>query len=373
VRLTLDEDQRDLVSTARQLVARRYGMSEKDGVMAPRHEVRTLLADTAELGWTGLGLPEEAGGAGGTLVELALVVEELGRGGLPAPMAASTGLVALPLAEAGVRGDLVEQIASGAALATMPLLAAGAGDEWSAAPPRAERTDAGWRLDAGYTLVPFGAEADLFLVRVDLEGRGDSLLVLPAATADTRAQRVVGGDPRAAVSWSGAAVAADQVLDVSPDAVPGIVSRAVDTAAVLAAAHAVGSCEAALQLSVTWARDRQQFGRQIGSFQTVSNRCADMRLGTDAARLLVWEASWSLAEHRPDAPELVSVAKAYLNEVADTVVVNAHQVHAAMGFSTEYPLHVFTRALKAFRGGYGTSDAHLDRVADAIGLAASSR
>jgi hypothetical protein len=84
----------------------------------------------------------------------------------------------------------------------------------------------------------------------------------------------------------------------------------------------------------------------------------------------MWEAAWAIDESMPDAPERVAVAKGYLNDVCETVVFNSHQVHGALGYSTEYPLHVLTRALKASRTTWGTTQRQLERVADAIGLRA---
>ncbi|WP_236581506.1 acyl-CoA dehydrogenase family protein [Rhodococcus sp. T7] len=252
----------------------------------------------------------------------------------------------------------------------MGLLPPGVRNEWSIRGTSGTREGTEWLLSGAFNLVPYGHEADVLMVDAELEGRGRSLVILrlPDEGVSTRRQRVIGGEPRAAVHLDGARISESRVLAVEPSDVARSVDRAIDTAIVLQCAHTVGACEAALELSVTWAKDRSQFGRPIGSFQSVSNRCADMRSGIDAARLLTWEAAWALGRDRPDASELVSVAKHYLNQVGDLVERNAHQVHGAIGYSTEYPLHVFTRLIKAFQASYGTSSVHLERVAEAIGL-----
>ncbi|KAF0957124.1 acyl-CoA dehydrogenase family protein [Rhodococcus sp. T7] len=368
--LNLDREQEDLVDTARRFLAQRFPLTEVDGEMAHHHDHEELLRQVAELGWPALAVPSEHGGADGTLVELALLAEELGRAGLTCSMTASTALVALPLvaADDARYAQTLSGICEGAIVATMPLLREGVADEWSEHAAVGVRDGEGWVLRGAYTLVPFAEQAHVFLVDAELADRGRSLVLVPADRVAVRPQSVIGGEPRAAVVFDGVRVTADEVVDVDPSRVPGVVERALLTATVLQCAHAVGACEAALQLSVKWAIDREQFGRQIGSFQSVSNRCADMRLGIDAARLLTWEAAWSLAEHRSEAAEFVSVAKAYLTDIGDMVVFNSHQVHGAMGFSTEYPLHVFTRSIKAFRVTLGSGASHLERVAAAIGL-----
>jgi alkylation response protein AidB-like acyl-CoA dehydrogenase len=368
--LNLDQEQEELVSTARRFLAQKFPMTDVDGEMGHHDDPRILLRQVAELGWTGLGVPSEVGGADGTLLELAFLIEELGRAGLTSSMSASTALVAGPLVEAADprHANVLTEISEGTKVATMPLLQAGATNEWSEHFAVGVKDGEGWRLDAEYTLVPFGQHADVFLVDAVLEDRGRSLVLVAADRLQVRPQSVIGGDPRAAVVFDRVMVAEQDIVDLPSARVQEVVEKAMLAATVLQCAHVVGACEAALQLSVKWAIDREQFGRKIGSFQTVSNRCADMRLGIDAARLLTWEAAWSVAERRADAAELVSVAKAYLGDVTDLVVFNAHQVHGAMGFSTEYPLHVFTRTIKAFRVTLGTGSDHLERVAKAIGL-----
>jgi 3-oxocholest-4-en-26-oyl-CoA dehydrogenase beta subunit len=334
---------------------------------------RSAFLTLGELGWAGLALPEDAGGDGGTLLDLCLVLEELGRSAAPTPLVASVALTARLLLAAGEgerRRELVASLGGGRAIGTFALLTPGPVDEWSSRPATGRRAGAGWELDARFTLVPFAHEADVVLVRAELDGHGDALVLLPSGRAGIRIerQRVIGGEPRAAVGLDGVVVGADDVLDIPPQVVAALVDHALDEAAVLAGAHTVGALEESLRLSVEYAKVREQFGRPIGAFQNISNRCADMRTVIDGARYLVWEAAWSLDEGKPYAAERVSVAKHYLHTAAELVMNNAHQVHGAIGYSTEYPLHVFTRSIKAFQSSYGTSPVHLERVARALGL-----
>ena len=115
------------------------------------------------------------------------------------------------------------------------------------------------------------------------------------------------------------------------------------------------------------ARDRHQFGRPIGAFQAVAHRCADMRSEVDACRALALRAAWAL--DRGDDDELaVAAALAYANDALRRVAMHAHQVHGAIGFSTEHDLHLFTRRIKAFELTYGSTARHQERLATAIGL-----
>jgi alkylation response protein AidB-like acyl-CoA dehydrogenase len=132
-------------------------------------------------------------------------------------------------------------------------------------------------------------------------------------------------------------------------------------------AYAVGAAERALEMTVQHARDREPFGRPIGSFQAVAHRCVDMRTDVDACRYLAYQAAWRL--DRGGDPDLeVGAAKSYGNEALRRVFTHAHQVHGAIGFSTEHDLHLFTRRAKAFELTYGSAALHRERMARAMGL-----
>jgi len=370
--LTLDREQQQLVATARQYVGRTFLVADQASAVNDDPLNRQTFSQMAEMGWVGLAIPEEFGGSGGSILDLALVLEELGRGAVPTPIIA-TAVAAHTLIGAGdgfARRELLSSLAAGQRVGTLALLTPGAGSEWSSRPVSGRRADDGWLLAGSLTLVPYAHEADSIIVRADLEGRGDSLvlLLLPQDGIDVTRQRTIGGEPRAAVVLTDVSVRPADVLAAGGDDVRQVLDQAIDRAVVLHTAHAVGASEASLGLSLTWAKDRVQFGRPIASFQTVSNRLADMRLVIDAARLLSWEAAWALDNDKSYARERVAVAKHYLTDAAELITNNSHQVHGAMGYSTEYPLHVLTRTIKAFQASFGTSAVHLERVAQALGM-----
>jgi alkylation response protein AidB-like acyl-CoA dehydrogenase len=369
--LNLDDDQQALAQSARQFVERRFDLIEraKRDASNDRSSARELFAELGELGWAALPLPESAGGVGVTLVDLALVLEELGRRAVYTPLVPSTVLVALTLValgEDGARSELVEGLAAGTTIGTASFVD-GLPDD---TPVTGSRAGDGWTLSGTQSLVPYAGDADVLLLVADLEGRGSSLVLLDlhAAGVSTTPHTLIGGDPRGRVVLDGVTVPAGAVLAADPAAVSAAVDAAIDRGAVMQGAHTVGAFEAALQLSVTWVKDREQFGRPIATFQGVSNRMADVRLAVDPARLLVWEAAWAIDNDKADAAERAAVAKSAVTTAGDVVILNTHQVHGAMGYSTEYPLHVFTRAIRAYQNAYGTNALQLERIATAIGL-----
>ena len=192
-------------------------------------------------------------------------------------------------------------------------------------------------------LVPFAAEADVVIV-------GDDRIAKPRCTP----RSALGVDPLYAVDGERTPTGRDT-------------KRAADIAAALALAHATGAAERALAMTVQHAKDREQFGRPIGSFQAVAHRCVDMRSDIDACRYLAYQAAWALDRGAPSDLE-VGAALAYGTEAARRVFMNAHQVHGAIGFSTEHDLHRFTRIGKTFELLYGSPSRHRERVAEAMGL-----
>jgi alkylation response protein AidB-like acyl-CoA dehydrogenase len=379
-----DESQADFISTvagfARSAAAANVAETEVLGDYGPQ----VTMTELAGLGLPGLTLPEAVGGSDATLLDLCLALEQLGAGGITTPLIPSTVIVGGILSEVLAElppGDpaadritaVLSGLADGTAVAAPALLGARTTSEWDWYAPTASRSGEGWTLTAEHSQVPYVHLAEWLLLVAELPDRGESLVLLhlpdlPDGAFSHRPQRVIGGPSRGASALHDVAVAPDAVLPVAPERVRELLTRALTRASVAATAHTVGAAEGALALAVDWAGQRQQFGRIIGSFQTVSSRCADMRLAIDPSRLLNWEAAWSLDEERPDADERVAVAKSYLAVACPALATHAHQVMGAIGYSVEHRMHIHTRLLKAYQNSYGASTLHLERVAQAIGL-----
>lgn len=371
--LTLTEEQQELAESARRFLRRscdsgmvRLGESTDSGMD------RALWDVVAEMGWPGLCLPEEQGGSAAGLLELALVAEQMGWAAYTSPLLHQTALVALPLLWAGTaeqRARWLPELASGDAVGAPALLAPGARDERTSPPLTARRKDAGWQLSGERVLVPFAGACDLCTVVADLDG--PTLLVIAAERAgDPVRQSALGGEPMYTVSFDGVTVDADDIVGDAGGA-PALLGRALDCAAVLWCSYGAGLAERALELSVTHASDRNQFGRPIGSFQAIAHRCADMRADIDAMRWLARQAAWTLDTDPATAGLPVSAAKAYTDDALRRVFVHAHQVHGAIGFSLEHDLQLFTRRAKAIELSLGGAGSHRRRVAAAMGLLAA--
>ena len=325
--LALTDEQRMLAEAARGWLARTCPLSvvrklETQEAGFDRDQWRAV----ADLGWPGLLLPEDHGGGGRGMVDFVVLCEELGRALFPSPLIPSATLGGLPLLWSGRTADL-PGLAGGTTIAALVL-----------------------RPDA---LVPYAADASLVLA-VD----GDDLVVLDGVTWER--VESIGGEP---LYRMGAGRPARDV--VGPARL--VVDRAVDHAVVASLAYGVGGAERVLEMTVQYAKDREQFGRPIGAFQTVAHRCVDMRTDVDGCLYLVYQAAWALDRGGPAELE-VAAAKAYGNDALRRIFMNAHQVHGAIGFSTEHDLQLFTRRAKAVELAFGSAAVHRERVARAMGL-----
>lgn len=358
--LTLSEEQQMLADAAAAFVehhrptAGEHGFREAiDGGLWPA---------MAELGWTAIVEPHVDGSCA-NLVELGVVCEALGAGPLLSPLVTSTLLAALPIVALGnpdQRARWLPAIASGEAIGTFALLDPGSHDEWAVPTMGGGPTLTGTKL-----LVPWADRADVVVVAT-----ADGLhLVDPDDDRCVVTRHDDLGEPMFSLRFDSVEA---EALGGSASAVPVplVVQRVLERAAVVELAYAVGCAERALALTLEHATQRHQFGRPIGSFQAVSHRCVDMRTDIDACRALTHQALWTL-EHRDDSELEVAAALSYGKAAMRRIMVNAHQVHGAIGFSTEHPLHLFSRRAKAFELRYGTVGGHLGRVADAIGLLGS--
>jgi alkylation response protein AidB-like acyl-CoA dehydrogenase len=312
---------------------------------APATEYDRLWRAAAELGFFGLGLPSDEGGAGYALTEEMVLFEELGRALAPGPWLGSLMAAhALRGASEPASVELRRQILAG----ELRVALIDGLDRRSASALRDRR------MTGERAFVADAAVADAFLV-LDASGAlfvaagGDGVRVEPRPSMDpTR--------PIARVVFAGAPCIAPAV-----DGARAAVLRREATA--LACAEAVGGIQRTVELSVEYVKVRQQFDRPIGSFQAVKHRCADMAVRAEAARSATIYAVVSVRDGAADADFQVAVAKilsgeAYLRNAADNV-----QNHGGMGFTWECDAHLYVKRARSFDVAFGTRAEQLDRVA----------
>ena len=264
----------------------------------------------ADLGVTGLAVPERFEGAGAGVVEVVIAFEQVGRHAVPGPLVESLVAVPMVLRDTDLAGRWLPGIAAGKTVATMT------------APP----------------LVPYGLDADL--ADPVLLVNGDSLWLAQVGNAlasvdrSRRLFQVTAGEPLGAFEVGGA----------------------LDAGALACAAQLLGLGRALLDLTVGYARQRHQFGRPIGSFQAVKHQLADVLVGLETARPLVYGAAVT------GDPRDVSAAKVVAGEAAYRAARVALQVHGAIGYTAEHDLGLWLAKVRALRSAWGTPHWHRTRV-----------
>jgi alkylation response protein AidB-like acyl-CoA dehydrogenase len=360
----LNDEQQAIRSTARDFLAARY-KSERIRELAESENgfERADWQEMAELGWPGLALPEEWGGQGLGIVELAVLFEEMGYALAPSPLLSNT-IAGLALALCGSddqRERFLRPLAAGERRGTPALWDAG-----SSAAPGGFEMDAkpdgdGVVLDGEKVLVMDAASADFFLVAtVDgkrhLVERGAAGVSVAAETSIDLTRRLY------AVRFEGVRVPAGDTMPAEGTDYFSVFNRIC----VALAAESTGVAQRTMEMAVEYAKDREQFGRPIGAYQAVSHRCAQMLLETENSRSAVYGAAWA-ADAEPDSlPLAASMAKAYASDAGWRVPDASLQVHGGIGFTWEHDLHFFLKRGKANAAMFGDARWHRDRVADLV-------
>jgi alkylation response protein AidB-like acyl-CoA dehydrogenase len=305
-----------------------------------------LWQRAAELGWIGLAAPEEHDGAGQGLVELCLVAEEIGRAAAPGAFSDSA-LIALALARWG-RPELVPGLAAGRLKASLAQHSTVTGSY----------TEDVFALSGRATAVQAAAAADWLLVVAD-SAEGRCLVLLDRAQAAIEARRTLDETRR----WYDV-ILADVRVPVADvvTADPAQVQWLADAAAVLTAADSLGVGERLLDMTVGYVKVREQFGRPLGSFQSVKHKLADMLTTLKGARAATYYAAMALDAGAADAAVASSVAKAFTGEGIAALAGEALQAHGGIGFTWEHDLHLYLRRAKVNEMLDGAAAEHYERL-----------
>jgi alkylation response protein AidB-like acyl-CoA dehydrogenase len=293
---------------------------------------RGLWAAMVEQGWPGIAVPEERGGIGLGTVEAAVLLEQSGGHLAPVPILQQM----LALADT----DLLTPLLAGELLGTVA---------W-----RTVEADAGGSLSGRPEPVVYGASADLLVVPA-----GDALWVVDLEGLDRRPEPAM--DRTRELAWIDLrSFPAERIGDA--DAVTAFLDRG----AVLTAAEMLGAAEATMWRTVEYAKQREQFGAPIGSFQAVKHRCADMVVDVEGMRSAVYWAAWAIGADDPEASVAASTAKTWCSDAAKRVMASALQVHGGIGFTWECDVHLFLKRSQLDQRSFGDATHHRARLARLI-------
>jgi len=343
INLLYTEIEDDLRSTVRDLLADRCDVT---AVRAMYDGDRSVVAPlwkglASELGLAGLLVPESLGGAGATASEAAVVLEELGRACAPVPFLTSSVIATTALL--GSSSGLLGELASGSRTAAVVV-------PWSTSPyGEVPLADGQVRNVAG------AVEADVLLVPTS-----SGLRVVDAA--DATIEPVVSLDmTRQVADVTVSADAGEVVADVAD------VKRALLVGAGLLASEQLGLAQWGFTTTLEYSKVRHQFGRQIGSYQAIKHRLADLYVGVEQATAAVRQAAGALAAD-DDVDVSVAVAASYAGETAVRTAEETIQLHGGIGMTWEHPAHLYLKRAKADQIALGTPGAHRARLAEVVGL-----
>jgi alkylation response protein AidB-like acyl-CoA dehydrogenase len=255
-------------------------------------------------------------------VEVAVLLEELGRHAAPAPFLPA--VLAIHAFAAAGDDTTVERLLTGDAIACVA---------WGGAP------------------VPYAPSADVAVVLAD-----DNVYSLEL-TAATRPPREPAMDLTRELGWLPFDPAHARSLGGKD-----LYDAMLDRGATYAAAELLGGAQQALDMAVQYAKDRVQFGRPIGSFQAVKHRCADMLVDVEGMRSTVYWASWCIGAHDADTSVAASTAKVWCSDASKRVMASALQVHGGIGFTWEHDLHFFLKRAQLEQLSFGDASWHRARL-----------
>jgi alkylation response protein AidB-like acyl-CoA dehydrogenase len=364
--LYLNDDQAMLRDTARDFMAAEGAIATqlrhwrdigcKDGFG------HGLWKQFAELGFTGILIPEEAGGLGLGHVETGIVLEEIGRNLTPSPflitaVAVVEALNGTPHADRWFPGILAGE--------TVAALAVDKGPKHRPddIEMRAERSGNGFRLSGRKQFVVQGASADLIVVAARAE-EGLTLFAVEKEAKDLEVEgvRLVDSSIGARMEFRDVDVDADAVIgEVGGGA--GVLSRVLDAGRVGAAAEQVGLGSAAMAMTVDYLRQRKQFGRLIGEFQALQHRSAHLYSELEIARAATLKAQQLLDEGAAEAEAMVSVAKAKAGRASALAVQEGVQMHGGIGMTDEYDIGLYMKRDRVLGELFGDPAWHADRLA----------
>jgi len=375
--LRLSEEQRILVTTARNFL---QDHCSSEHVRAMEEDEKGYSEDLwqkmVSLGWTSLVVPEEFGGVGGNVLDLVLLLEEMGRALLPSPFL-PTALGAMAVGTWGDESQKMEilpRIAQGLLKTTVAYVEEGfTRHELGAISLSVKREGGRFQLEGRKLFVLHANTADLLICAARTSGEvgsleGITLFLVSARAGELHYQPLmdIARSKSFEVLFQGAKCDEDKIL--GPLNGGGkCLEDMVLTGALGVCAMMVGAGQKVLEMVTDYAKQRHQFGRPIGSFQAVQHHCANMAIAVDTSRYITYKVAWLKAQGLKCRKE-AAIAKVWANQAYNQVVRLGHQVLGGVGYMSEHDMTLYSRRAKVWEKMFGDEAYHKRIVAEEIGL-----
>ena len=334
---------------------------------------KDLWQEMAELGWMGLAFPGKYGGGDMSFLDLAVLLEEMGRACLPGPFFSSVVLGGLSILDIGneeQKQEYLPELIRGERILTLALTEPGYHNyDASSVTAEATRDDSNYVISGTKLFVPDAHIADYLLCVARTKPRnGITVFLTDAKSPGTKCTvlKTIAGDKLCEVVFDQVPVPKANILGRLNQGWSAV-QKTIQRAAVGKCCEMVGNIQRVLEMTVDYAKERKQFDHPIGSFQVIQHYCADMATDVDGARLSTYKAAWMLSEGLPCTKE-VAIAKAWMGGACQRVFALAHQIHGAIGVTIEHDLHYCTRRAKAAELTFGDVDFYREIMAREMGL-----
>jgi len=369
-----------------------YGLSEQQGMLkkmardfliteCPKSLVRQMVSDDrgyppelwhkmAELGWMGLAFPEKYGGTGGSFLDLAVLLEEMGRACLPGPFFATVVLAGMIILKAGnetQKQELLPKIAEGNLIVTLAQTEPGGGYNVDKVTVKAVADANGYVISGTKLFVPYAHIAD-HIICVAKTANGVTLFLVDSKSPGISHTllKTVDDDKQFEVVFDKVKVSSKNLLEKEGQG--NIQLREVlRKAAVAKCVEMVGGAQQVLEMTVDYVKDRKQFGVPVGAFQAVQHHCANMLTDIDTSRFISYKAAWKISENLPYAME-AAMAKAWVSDAYKRVTKLGHQSMGGVSLMVDHDMPLYSKRAKAAELTLGDADFHREAVAQELGL-----
>jgi alkylation response protein AidB-like acyl-CoA dehydrogenase len=350
----------------------------RERMATPEAVTPEFWSQLAEQGWLGINFAEEDGGSGLGLVDLVVLMEEMGRAVMPGPYLATVLLGGAAIREAGTpaqRREYLPQLAEGRLKATLAAIEPNARWDASGIMMNVQPMRGGFSLSGTKLFVPDAHVADVIVVAARTRDGstmedGVSLFLVPKDAARLSITLMPSIDETrklCEIRFDNVAIPQTALLGELHQGWPAL-TGVYDSASVALAAEMCGGAQRVLEMTVDYAKLRVAFGKPIGSYQGVKHKCADMLVEVENAKSLTYYAAWAIDEKQPDAAMAVSMAKAYASDASRKVSNAGIQLHGGIGMTWEHDLHLYMKRAKASEVAFGDATWHRERVASLMNV-----
>jgi butyryl-CoA dehydrogenase len=362
----LTDEQRLIKQTAREFTDNEIVERTRENARNHHFDLE-LVKKIADQGYLGAIVPQEYGGAGLDYLSYGLIVEEIGRGdsAIRTVISVQTSLVCSAIVKWGTeeqKRHYLPKLCSGEWLGCFGLTEPDTGSDAANQRTRAKKTDSGWVINGAKMWISMASYAKVALIFAqtdpELGSKGLACFLVDTDQPGFKPQTI---EHKMGLHASDTASIALEDVEVGEDGILGAIGdgfkvamSALDSGRYSVAAGCVGICQGCVEESVKYAKEREQFGRPIASFQLVQAMIADMVLKTDASRMLVWRAGWLKDKGRPNTLE-TSIAKLHATEASLECANLAIQVHGGAGYVDDHPVERYFRDARVTTLYEGTS------------------